>query len=195
VQESPVEQGGDVVARLAQLQVKAADHWGKRVTKNMVVEATGVSLKTVQALSMPFRRQTIALYDLLALGKLCWYFGCEIDDLLAYRPQGGASVSLPDVQVRRASPPGPGEAPPQAQVAQIRLPDTLSGERVPALMRAMGRGHDTIAAIRAGKPRRVKRTTLAALCTAASRKGARPVRMGEVLVYNGPRPWETLQGP
>lgn len=193
VRDSPVDLHGDVVARLAQLQVKAADLWGVRVTQRMLVAATGISLKMIQALSRPLRRQTNVRYDLVALGKLCWYFGCEIDDLLAYLLPGGVAASLPDIRVGRIAPPSPGETPPQTQTVHTRLPDALRGERVVDIMRATRRQRDTIAAIRDGKPKQVKRVTLAALCDAGSQKGSRPVRMGEVLVYTGLKPWETTR--
>ena len=193
MQESPVESVGEVVVRLAQLQVRAADLWGVRVTKRTLVETAGISLRMIQRLSRPLRKQTIDRFDLIVLGKLCWFFGCEIEDLLAYLPKGETPASLPDIQVRRASPPLTGEQPPWEQTVRLRLPDVLLGERVVDIVRATGLKWDTSAAIRKGTAKRVQRATLVALCEAASQKGSRPFHMGEVLVYTGPRPWEAPQ--
>jgi len=109
--------------------------WGVRVTQRMLVEATGISLKMIQALARPMWTQSV----------------------------------------------------------QTRLPDALSGERIADITRATGRQWDTIAAIRDGESVRVKRATLAAICDAAHQQGTIPVSVGAVLVYSGPKPWETTR--
>jgi DNA-binding Xre family transcriptional regulator len=179
---APIARQGKVVSRLAALQARAGELWGVRVTQRMLAEVTGIPLKMIQALCKPPRRQTIKRLNLLALGKLCWLFDCDIDQLLAYLPPGAPVSSLPPVQIRRKQPPEPGVAPPQAQLIHTRLPEALSTEKIVAVMRATGKKRDTIAAIRNGKPIRIRPATLAALCDAAYRKDPHAKDISGILV-------------
>jgi Cro/C1-type HTH DNA-binding domain len=87
------------------------------------------------------------------------------------------------VQIRRMQPPAPGEVPPQDQLVHTRLPDVLDKEKVVAVMRATDKKRDTIAAFRNGTPKRIRYTTLVAICDAAYRKDPDSARISKVLVY------------
>jgi DNA-binding Xre family transcriptional regulator len=188
VQSAPVVSQGTVVSRLAALQTRAGETWGVRVTQQMLVEATGISHKMIQPLCIPSRRQTIKRFDLRALGKLCWFFDCDIDQLLTYLPPGAPFSSLPPVQVKRAHPPKPGEVPRLDQLVHTRLPDILKKEKVVSIMGATGKKRDSISTFRNGTPRSIRYTTLLAVCDAAYQMDHDPAQIQKALAYT-PEAW------
>jgi DNA-binding Xre family transcriptional regulator len=180
----PIVRPGTVVSRLAALQAQAAELWGIRLTHRWMAEVTLIPLKMIQALCKLPSRQNIKRLDLFALGKLCWLFDCESDQLLAYLPPGASVASLPPVQMRRTEQPLQGEVPPQVQIVHMRLPAILAKEKVGSIMHSTGKKHDTIAAIRSGKPRRIMQATLVAICNAAYRKDPTSGHIREILALD-----------
>lgn len=177
VQGNAAQAHGDVVPRLAALRVRAEQQWGVKISQHRLARLLGVSSKRIGSLC----QGTTQHYDLMLLGQLCWYFGCPLPDLLTYLPPGPTLAPLPEVQVRRTHLPASLDLPPKAQLVHTRLPAVLHSAKIVDLMHATGLKRDTLAALRDGKPRRVARSTLAAVCDAAQQAQGSKVGMNDVL--------------
>ena len=173
---------GDVVPRLAQLIVRASevDAWGIRVTQKMVSRATDRNYKTIHGLY----KQKTTLYDLTTLGRLCWFFSCDVGDVLSYIPARGQQQVVP-IHIRRLAPPQ--EKFPEYPLIQNLIPLKLSGIERSELATFTGLTLTTIGALqnREHPATRIPRHTLAVLVHFLSQIENRSVNLGELLQFQG----------
>ena len=176
---------GDVVPRLRDLVAVARATWGIPVSKRMVAKGARLNVKTVNDL---FRQET-TLYDLHTLWKLCWFFQCNIDNLLQWVPPGGSASAIPlDETVRVGSIILPRKLPDEQHLIRNCIPAKLEGVKIGEIVAATGLAENTVIALLNlhGPSRRFARATLAAVCAYLSQREGRPVAIEELLVYEGP---------
>jgi Cro/C1-type HTH DNA-binding domain len=170
---------GKIVPRLKDLIDEASTIWGIPVTLQMVAAATGLNIKIVRA----YYHQETASYTLKTVGKLKWFFQCDIDSVLAWRPP--AEHSLPPVRV------GSIQLPRAITTASLMIrnmiPAKLAGIPFEEVKEGTGLSRNTVHALQnqSVPPERMRGKTLAAVCDYLSRREGRRITLAELLASEG----------
>jgi DNA-binding Xre family transcriptional regulator len=163
---------GEIVCRLDEVMLRAQQRWGVRVTAPRIAHATkvtdkatgkmvGLNVKTVQKLA----RNETAIYEFHTLAVLCWYFGCQVGDLLEYVAPGKHRSPVPVEHITRTAPPH--DPPPKELTISNRLAAVIEekGENPATIARLARLKWDTVNGhARKTSRTRIRQQTLAYLC-------------------------------
>jgi DNA-binding Xre family transcriptional regulator len=163
---------GDAISRLADVLRLASFRWKQRISPQDVADATGLDRKTVWQMAREDPATQPVDYYFRTLRLLCWYFGCDIADLLLWVPPTQMPGLPPDPVLRRNTPPA--TPPPQNPTLHCTIPARLKGRRRADIARATGLRYQTVTDLldEAHPPTRISRRTLAALCDYLSGDGS-----------------------
>ena len=112
---------GQLRMRGADVLAAAQRHWRWSVSLNMVARITNLDQRQVRRWLVP--GQAAERLNFSTLGLLCWFFGCQIDDLLWYERPDGTLPARP-LRLLREEPPQAHPAPGAVQVIYRIAPAT-----------------------------------------------------------------------
>ncbi len=115
-----------------------------------------VSQHTLEA----YRDGTATRLQFDVLGRLCWFFGCTIDDLLAVRPRG-STQELPPIEIARTE--VPTHLPPVGAIRVMSYIPAEVGMAYAHIIRATGWKQPNVFTMTRGGYRQVLRPTLETL--------------------------------
>jgi DNA-binding Xre family transcriptional regulator len=182
------EQFGDVRPRLDRLRLLAQYEWGRKVSYWDIARGVNLTPYTVGLLN----RQDLRIYNLDAVRRLCWYFGCTPADLLERVQSAGSPYPVAGEPAvgRKAPPDSPlprtlaSAAPPLVN----EIPHRLAPFEERALAEALRLNRSTVYRLQHTAGERIGRWTLAAVCTFLSRVEGRDVGVNELLVFPAAEP-------
>jgi len=161
-----------VVSQLADLLRLASFLWKKHISPQDVANATGLDRKTVWQMAREDPRKQPKDYYFRTLALLCWYFDCDIADLLQWAPPPTREHGQrPAPALRRTAPPP--APPPQDPTVRSTIPTWLKGRKRGVVARATGLRYQTISDLLDldHPPSRISRRIMAALCDYISGEG------------------------
>ena len=171
----------DMLPRLEEVFWVARQRWGGLVTQRSLVKVTGLNFMTMSKL---FRCKTLH-YNFQTLAWICWYFGCDVQDILRYVPppseQQRTLVPIPSPTINRPEPPTTGPSLPPHLENNIH--QKLTGKAVRALQRETGISRPTLVSLMQPHSQ-IGRATLARLYRYFSRAEA-GFQLRQILSYVG----------